>query len=113
MVYAWNAIPIDGTDTIRSVPAIGLELRYPLDISLGPTPDVIYNPSESVATYLRYLEHDVPFSRQPLDFLVEDRRLVHRERVNEKRHVLTYSPGDIVMAKIAVQSKRSPGKVEN
>ena len=109
--YAWNASPIDGTDIIRSVPAIGRELRYPIDVSLSPVPDIIDNPSESVATYLRYLQRDVPFSRQLLAFLVEDRRLIHRERVKEKRHLVKYSPGDIVMAKVAVQSKKSAGRV--
>ena len=51
-VYVWNASPIDGTDIIRIVPAIGRELRSPLDVSLGPVLDIIDNPSESVATYL-------------------------------------------------------------
>ena len=60
--YAWNASPIDGTDIIRSVPAIGRELRYPIDVSLSPVPDIIDNPSESVATYLRYLQRCSFFS---------------------------------------------------
>ena len=109
--YAWNASPIDGTDIVRSVPAIGRELRYPLDVSLGPIPAIIDNPSASVVKYLRYLQRDIPFSRQLLAFLVEDRRLVHRERVNEKRHLVTYKPGDIVMARVAVQSNKSAGRV--
>ena len=37
--------------------------------------------------------------------------LTLHKRVNEKRHLVTYSPGDIVMKKIAVQSKKSTGKV--
>ena len=37
--------------------------------------------------------------------------LVHRERVNEKRYLVTYSPGDIVTARVAVQSKKSAERV--
>ena len=33
--YAWNSSPINGTDILRSVPAIGRELRFPLDIDLN------------------------------------------------------------------------------
>lgn len=47
--YAWNASPIDGTDIVRSVLAIGHELRFPLDISLADIPTPINNPGESVA----------------------------------------------------------------
>ena len=32
LAYAWNASPIDGIDIIKSVPAIGRELKFPLDI---------------------------------------------------------------------------------
>ena len=42
--YAWNASPIDGTDIVRSVPAIGRELRFPLDISLADIPTPIDKP---------------------------------------------------------------------
>jgi len=28
--YAWNISPIDGTNILRSIPAIGRELRFPL-----------------------------------------------------------------------------------
>lgn len=34
--YAWNAMPIDGTDIIQIVPAIGRPLRFPMDIALAP-----------------------------------------------------------------------------
>ena len=61
--YVWNTSPIDGTDIIRSVPDIGRELSYPLDMSYEPAPDITDNPSESVANYLRYLKRDVSFAR--------------------------------------------------
>ena len=36
--YAWNSAPINGTDIIRSVPAIGRALYFPLDINLNAAP---------------------------------------------------------------------------
>ena len=61
-VYAWNAIPIDGTDIGRSVPVIGYTLCFPLDVNLAVILDLIENPSASVASYLRYLQRDAPFA---------------------------------------------------
>jgi len=39
--YAWNPSLVEGADIIRSMPAIGRELRFPLDINLTETPVVI------------------------------------------------------------------------
>ena len=64
VAYAWNASPIDGTDIICIIPAIGRPLQYPLDIHESAAPSVIDSPSESVATNLRYLGNDVIFSPQ-------------------------------------------------
>ena len=36
--YAWNSAPIDNTDITRSMAAIGRDFRFPLDVSLLPTP---------------------------------------------------------------------------
>ena len=38
--YAWNSSPIDGTDIIRSVPAVGRPFRFPYDLTIlgKPTP---------------------------------------------------------------------------
>ena len=30
--FAWNSAPIDGTDAVRSLAAVGREFRYPLDV---------------------------------------------------------------------------------
>ena len=82
-----------------------------MDINPSAIPAVINDPSVSVAEYLRYLQRDVPFSRNMLAYLVEHRRLIYRERVNETRHLVFYKPGNVVMVKVAVQSKRSVGRV--
>ena len=50
--YAWNSSPIDSTDVVRSLPAIGRELRFPLDIDLSDPPPMVDNPGKSIASYL-------------------------------------------------------------
>ena len=100
--YAWNASPIDGTDIIWSMPAIGSTICFPLDVNLAAMLDLIDNPSESVAYYICYRQRDVPFSQQLLAYLVKDHRLIHREQVNKKRHLVKYKPGNIVMTKVSV-----------
>ena len=82
-----NASNIDGIDMPCSVPAIGREFKFPLDIELSKIPEVIDNPSESIVTYMRWLHRDVPFSQAFLAYLVEERCLFLRERINEKRHL--------------------------
>ena len=51
-VYAWNARTIDGTDIIRSVPTIGRELKYPMDIHITKIPQVIDSASQNIIYYL-------------------------------------------------------------
>ena len=105
--YAWNASPTNGTDLIRNVPAIGRELRFPIDINTAQIPQQSNNKALTMATYLRLLDRDVDFSRELLSWTIDDRRLIYRERVNEKRFLVEYKPGDIVMAKVVRQSKSS------
>ena len=50
--YVWNIRPIDCTGIIRSVCAIGRELKYPMDIPIVEIPQVIDSPSQSVADYI-------------------------------------------------------------
>ena len=40
-VYVWNASPIDGTDIIRSFPAIDRELKYPIGMQITKILQVI------------------------------------------------------------------------
>ena len=38
-----NSSPIDETDTIRNIPAIGRELRFPIDINFNALPEMTRN----------------------------------------------------------------------
>ena len=110
--YAWNASPIDGTDIVRSVPAIGRVLRFPLDIHESELPQPITDVTRSVTEYVRYLGRDVNYARELLSWLVADRREAHRERTNLKRKPIVYRVGDIVMGRVAVQSSREKGVIQ-
>ena len=104
--YAWNASHINGTDIVRSIHAIGRELKFPLDINLMKLPAVVDNTSDSVAAYLHNIQNDVEFSRSILAWFAADRRIIHRERENEKRHFITFEVDDVVMVRSEVQSKK-------
>jgi len=84
------------------MPVIGRTLRFPLDIDIIDMPALIDYPSASVVSYLQYLLRDVSFDHQLLDYLVEHRSWIHHERVNEKRHLIWYKVGGIIMAKQAL-----------
>ena len=38
--YSWNSAPIDGTDMLRSIVAIGSVFRFPIDIHLSALPQL-------------------------------------------------------------------------
>ena len=111
LAYAWNASPIDGTGIIRSVPAIGRELKFPMDIELGEEPNVEDDDGDRVLDYIRSMGRDIAFVRKILAFMLEEKRILQSERVNERRKRITYKVGDIVMARVAVQSDKSKNKV--
>ena len=103
---AWNSSPIDGTDILRSVPAIGRDL----DIDSSALPSLISNNSESVVSYLRLNDSNRHFTTSILKILIEDRRTTNTERITNSRNIFTMHPGDIVMAHTAVQSDKSKDK---
>ena len=50
--YAWNSAPIDDTDVMRSVAAIGREFRFPLDIEFLGTPTLNDDSNSGLYNYL-------------------------------------------------------------
>ena len=59
--YAWNSSPIDSTEIVRNMPAIGRELKFPMDVHIAKITIVIDSTSKSVVTYLRHIQNDVQF----------------------------------------------------
>jgi hypothetical protein len=109
--YAWNSSPIDGTDILRSVAAVGRPFQFPIDISLALPPQLCSDNATAVTQYLNFVNEHVSFSQAILRYLVEDRRLAHAERANESRNPVVYAIGDRVMATVQVQSDASRNKV--
>ena len=109
--YTWNSAPTDGTEIIRSIPAIGRELRFPLDISLTALPKLTDNQANSVVEYLRLTDKDRIFSTEILKILIENKRTTNRDRINNQRNVVTLLRGDVIMARREVMSERSKNKV--
>ena len=104
--YAWNSAPIDDTDIIRSIPAIGRELHFPIDINLSALPKLAHNSGQAALDYLKLTDSSRHFSSSILKILIEDRRTAHAERINNNRNVVVLEPGDIVMARTAIQSNK-------
>lgn len=61
--YVWNAMPIDGTDIIRSIPAIGRPLRFSMDVALATLPAPITDSAKATVSYLCHISKDVRFAQ--------------------------------------------------
>ena len=46
--YTWNSAPINGTDILRSILAIGRELKFLLYINLNAMPKLVQNNANAV-----------------------------------------------------------------
>ena len=61
--YAWNSAPIDGTDILRSISAIGRELHFPIDINLSALPKLAHNNGQAALDYLKLTDLSGNFLR--------------------------------------------------
>ena len=109
--YTWTSSPIEGTDIFRSVPALGRELRFPLDVDNSTLPPLVSNNADSVVSYLRLTDSNRHFATAILKILIEDRRTAHVERINNNINIVSMRPDDFVMDRTAVQSDKSKDKV--
>ena len=100
--YAWNSAPIDGTNILRSIPAIGRKFHFPLDINLSALTKLAHNSSQAALNYLKQIDSSRHLSSSILKILIEDRRTAHAECINNNRNVVVLEPGDIVMARTAI-----------
>ena len=71
--YAWNSVPIDGTDILRSIPAIGRELKFSLDINLNAMPKLVQNNANTALEYLKLTDSSRSFSSSILKILTQSR----------------------------------------
>ena len=106
--YTWNSAPIDGIYILRSIPAIGRKLYFPLNININVAPTLIQNNAQAVLDYLKITDFNRHFSSSILKILIEDLRTLHAERINIYYNLVVVQAGDIVMA---IQSNLSKHKV--
>ena len=104
--YAWNSAPIDGTDILRNILAIGCKLHFPIDINLSAVPKLTHNSGQVALDYLKLTDSSRHFSSSVLIFIIEDRRTVHAECNNNNRNIVVLEPSDVVMARTAIQSNK-------
>ena len=108
--YAWNSATIDGTNILRSIPAIGRELHFPIDINLSALPKLAHNSGQAALDFFKLTDSSRHFSSSILKILIEDRRTAHAERINNNRNVVDLEPGHIIMARTAIQSNKRKEK---
>ena len=106
--YAWNSVPINGTDIVCSFPAIGRILRFPIycDFSLVLPMDY---PSFAVTQFLALFQSTRSITNSILSFLLDDCRTAHSERVNATRTASSFRVNDIATARFQQQSDGSLG----
>ena len=109
--HAWNSSPIDGTDILRNVPAVGREFRFPFDINLSVLSPIVSNNTELVVSYLRLTDSNRYFVSTILKILVENRQNVHAKLINTNMNIVTTLPSDLVMARTTVQSDKTNNKI--
>jgi hypothetical protein len=68
-------------------------------------PHLVLNHASAVNKYLEITGCNSVFFRDVLKLLLEERRMVHRERINERKHVC------IVTARMQLKSQASAGRV--
>ena len=64
--------PIDNTDIIRSMSAIGRSFRLPLNVELSPIPTLNTETSNSIFQYLRNMSTNSTFSLSILQVLADE-----------------------------------------
>ena len=101
--YTWNSAPIDGTDIIRSVPAIGRAFQFPSEIYLNAVPKLTRNNAHATLDYLNLTNSYRHLSSSILKILIEDRRTTHAKRSNNSQNLVTLNTSDIVMARLSIQ----------
>ena len=110
--YSWNSAPIDGTDIIRSIPAVGRIFRFPFDSSISPLPPLNNTDNKQLLQYLRDTSSESTWATAILQILIEDRREQHRLRHNLNKTSQHLKVGDVVRAHIQVNSQSETGTVK-
>eukprot|EP00957_Ditylum_brightwellii_P201133 15324196-Ditylum_brightwellii.AAC.1 len=109
-VYAWNLAPVVGTDISRSLLVVGREYSFPIDYTSRSELSFNVTPSDamSYANEMLNLLHKCRFI---FKMLISEQRTLHRELRNEQlNEPKKFKLGDVVFARVQIQSKKADGK---
>lgn len=109
--YAWNSVPINGTDIVRSYPAFGLIFWFPMDVELGFLPTPTSDNAAAVTRYLKSVGNRRTVATHILQILCKERATVYRKHVNETHNQRTFAIGNVVTRRVQVQSCSKDRKV--
>jgi hypothetical protein len=106
--YAWNCSRIEGTDLVRNVPAMG-QFKCHFNIALNakgvPPIEPLSKWSNSVLTYIQYTSNHINFALQVVKLVVDNHPQVHRKHVDHGCSSPHFSPDDLVLVHVQVNSK--------
>ena len=107
--YLWNISPINDTDVMCRVAAVGIEFRFTLDMELLLTPTLNPDNNQAFLKYLQDVYTNSQLSMPTLKIIIEEGRTAHCEICNKGKHQQIFKVGDVVKAHIQVQSKAETG----
>jgi hypothetical protein len=104
LLYASNSCPVPGTDTSRSLVAVGQEFAFPINYSSNKHWELTASPA-TVESYSKDLVERLSACHKIAMLLVGEQHEWHQELVNSRRwDPCIYSPGNIVFACCATRS---------
>ena len=101
--YDCNSAPIDGTDILGRVAAVGRELRFLLDTERPQTPITLNQGNCGMYEYIRHVSNNSQFATAILHILIKERRTAHRERWNQNWSDPEFKVGDANKDHVQVQ----------
>ena len=108
--YAWNSASTGGTNIIHSIPAIGRELHFSIDISINALLKLTQNNNQAALDYLKLIDSSSHSFTSIFKILIENCCTTHTERINNNRSILILKRGDIVMVRTFIQSDKKKEK---
>ena len=102
--YAWDIIPIDDTDVIRSMTDIGCIFRFSLDVDLSPTPILNSGSNSTLFNYLLNVFADSAYALLILQATIKEKRESHQQHQNNGKSAWNLKVGDSVRAHVQMQS---------
>ena len=100
--YTRNSTPINGTDIIRSIPALDRELHFTIDIYLHDILKMTQNNDHDALKYIKIAESSRNFPSSILKSLIQDHRKTYTERIKNIRNLIVLKVSDILMAREAI-----------